>query len=144
MNEVQLAVRAVEQLRTEAFYGRVNFGRRHAGLEIAAQLAQGDVLIVELLQFAGLIGVHARQARDGGLLGLSLFAFFGLLDRAIERRRKSREAGRENAIDRRALARFVGGLFAVRSGDENERRIGAQALAFANATKPLNCGMEAL
>src|SRR5258705_13411290 len=61
---------------------------------------------------------------------LSLFAFFGLLDRAIERRRKLGEAGRENAIDRRALARFVGGLLGVRSGDENERRIGAQALGF--------------
>jgi len=40
---------------------------------------------MELFQFSGLIGVHARQARDRGLLSFSFFAFFGLLDRAIER-----------------------------------------------------------
>src|SRR2546426_7369699 len=44
------SVRALEQLRTETFHGRVDFGRRHAGPEIPAQIAQRDAMNVELLQ----------------------------------------------------------------------------------------------
>ena len=136
MNEIELAVRALEQSRTETFKGRVDFGRRHTGPEIPAQIAKRDALNVELFQFSGLIGVHARQVRDRGLLGLFLLAFFGLLDRAIERGSKLGEGGRVNAIGRRALARFGGGFLAVRSGDENERRIGAKALRLRRCNEP--------
>src|SRR2546426_4405485 len=130
------SVRALEQLRTETFHGRVDFGRRHAGPEIPAQIAQRDAMNVELLQFSGLIRVHARQARDRRLLGLSFLAFFGLLDRTIERGSKVGEGGRENAIGRRALARFGGGFLAVRSGDENERGIGAKVLRLRRCDEP--------
>jgi len=71
-------------------------------------------------------------------------AFFGLLDRAIERRRKLGEAGRENAIDRRALARFVGGSLLCVPETKMKAYRGTGFGAFANAKKPLNCGMEAL
>jgi len=47
-------------------------------------------------------------------------------------------------IDRRAPARFGSGLLACVPETKNERRIGHSFCAFANATKPLNCGMEAL
>src|SRR6266545_255477 len=136
MNDIQPAVRALKQLRAETFYGRVDFGRRRAGPEIPAQFAKRDVLNMDLFQVAGLIGVHASQARDRGFLGFSFFAFFGFLDRAIERRRKLGEAGCENVIGRRVPARFGRDFLAVGSGDENERRIGAQGLRLCQCDEP--------
>src|SRR5437879_13543667 len=47
MDEIQPAARSLEQLRTETFDSRINFGRRHAGLQIAAQLAKDEVLMVQ-------------------------------------------------------------------------------------------------
>src|SRR6266850_1526006 len=120
MNEIQPAVRSPEQLRTETFDGRVNFGRGHAGLQIAAQFAKDEVLMLQLVQFANLVGVHARHARNRETLAVRGLAFFGLLHCASERPRKIAGAGLENVVARVARERFDS---AMRS---EERRVGKE------------------
>src|SRR5882672_465943 len=96
--QVHLADGALEQLRAETFYRRKNFGRGNARLEKAAQLAEGNLLKLKLLQLVGLFGVHAREAHDGGLLCPFLLAFPRFLDGSIEGGGKLGEAGREHVV----------------------------------------------
>src|SRR5207248_207112 len=123
MNEIQLAVRSLEQLRTETFDSRINFGLRHAGLQIAAQFAKDKVMMAQLIQIANLVSVHARHACNRETLTVRSLAFFGLLDCACERPGKIAGVGLENVVASPARECFDRGFFLFRFEDEDERRM---------------------
>ena len=80
--------------------------------------------MAQLVQFANVVGVHARHARNREALTVRSPAFFGLLDCASERPGKIAGAGLENVVSSPARECFDIGFFIGRFEDEDKRRIG--------------------
>jgi len=100
------------------------------------------VLAAQLFQFADLVGIHARQARDRQLLGFSFLSFPGLLEGTTERCGEFGAAGLENVVAWPAPEFLDGDFFADRLKDEDNRSIGTQTLGYRQSSVSIELRLE--
>src|SRR5689334_20724320 len=128
MREIELSAAAREELGAEGLERCVDFGRRLARLEVAAEFSQDEVLAAKQLQLSRLAGAEALQARDRRVLNGLRSSVGRCPDGALERPRKVEGVGLANSLACFAQQCFERRLFGARLEHENESGFGTKAV----------------